>query len=168
MLIKIVGGFLIVLGTSILGFSASGVNYKRHKNLVKFITGLTAMENEISYTKKPIDEVLIKVSEVIDFKEIFLTTAKMSDEVSLKNRWKRAVLKDSKKLGFTKEDVETILLLGGELGMTDREGQIKNIKHVKKLVDVLQKDAKDEYFKQSKLLKGLGVSVGLFLVILLM
>ena len=168
MLVKIVGGILIVLGTSMLGFSASGRNYKRHKNLLKFITGLTAMENEINYTKKPIDEVLKRVSEIIDFREIFLTTAKISDEISLKKRWERAVLEDYKKLYFKKEDVETILLLGGELGMTDREGQIKNIKHIKKLVDVLQKEAKDEYFRQSKLLKGLGVSVGLFLVILLM
>ena len=92
----------------------------------------------------------------------------MSNEIPLKRRWERAVLEDYKKLYLKKEDVETILLLAGELGMTDREGQIKNIKHVKKLVDVLQKEAKDEYFKQSKLLKGLGVSVGLFLVILLM
>lgn len=168
MLVKIVGGILIVLGTSILGFSASMMNYKRHKNLIKIIVGLTAMENEISYTKKPIDEVLKRVSEIIDFKEIFLTTAKMSNEIPLKRRWESAVLEDYKKLYLKKEDVETILLLAGELGMTDREGQIKNIKHVKKLTEVLQKEAKDEYFKQSKLLKGLGVSVGLFLVILLM
>ena len=43
---------MIVLGTSVLGFSASQKNYKRHKNLVNFLTGLNAMENEIRYTKK--------------------------------------------------------------------------------------------------------------------
>lgn len=168
MLFKITGGVLIILGTSILGFLASGVNYRRHKNLVRFLLGLNAMENEIRYTKNPIDDVLKRVSDITGFEEIFMTATELCDGISIKKRWERAVLKDSKKLCFKKEDIEIILLLGGELGMTDREGQIKNIEHIKKLVRALEKEAKEEYIGQSKLLKGLGVSIGLFLVILLM
>lgn len=168
MFFKLTGSVLILLGTSIWGFSYSNIYYKRHKNLMRFIVCLTAMENEISFTKQPIEAVLKRVSDITEFKEIFLTASNLSCEMPIKKRWELAVLKDSKRLYFKKCDTEIISMLGGELGMTDRDGQIKNIRHIKKLTENLESEAKEEYQKQSKLLKGLGVSVGLFLVILLL
>ena len=58
-------------------------------------------------------------------------------------------------------------MFGHELGMTDREGQLKIIDNLLSNLRTSITDAKEEYDKKSKLQKGLGISLGLFAIIIL-
>ena len=77
------------------------------------------------------------------------------------------MLTDSPLLNLKKEDSEILIMLGHELGMTDREGQLKIIDNLLSSLNTLQTNAKEEYDKKSKLQKGLGISLGLFAIIIL-
>ena len=166
MICKIIGSALIICGTTVFGLSRALLLYKRYKSLLKISSGLTVMENEINYTCDCIDTILCRISSIIEMNEIFYNTSAMSRDIPLKQRWKTAVEQDAASLRLTKHDCEIISLLGGELGMTDRSGQLKNIDHIKSLIDIQTSEAKQEYDNQAKMIRGLGITAGIFLVII--
>ncbi len=166
-MIRFIGAALILVSTSVWGFLNSMIPYKRYKNLIKIIAALNAMKNEIRFSSDYIDNVLIKVSLITDFDMIFKTAANIDKALPISARWKKALQEDASSLHLSKEDYEVLAMLGAELGMTDREGQLKNIENTISMLEVLQNSAKEDYENMSKLKKGLGVSVGLFAVIIL-
>lgn len=165
---KFFGAILILVSAFIWGYLSSLVPYKRYKSLLKINAGLLAMENEIRYSSDYIDSILIKVSKITDFDKLFLTCAESDKTLSLSERWRNSVIKDSVPLHLSKEDCEILIMLGAELGMTDREGQLKNIENTTTILKSMQKNAKEEYQKLSKLKKSLGITIGLFIVIMLL
>ncbi len=165
---KFFGAILILISAFIWGYLSSLTPYKRYKSLLKINSGLLAMENEIRYSSDYIDNILIKVSKIIDFDKLFLTCAEFDKTLSLSDRWKNSVLKDSIPLHLSKEDCEILIMLGAELGMTDRDGQLKNIENSISMLKTMQTNAKEEYQKMSKLKKSLGITIGLFVVIMLL
>ena len=167
-MIKYIGAMLIFASTYYWGFRSSLIPYKRYKNLMKINSGFLAMKNEIRYSGDYIDEVLLKTGKVIDFKKIFLTAAQMDKMLPIRKRWEEAVILDSPSLYFNNDDIEILNMFSQELGMTDREGQIKNIEHTVELIKHNINSAKEEYDNMSKLKKGLGISAGLFAIILLL
>ena len=165
---KLTGAILILVSAFLWGYFSSLIPYKRYKSLLKINAGLLALENEIRYSSDYIDNILSKVSRTIDFDKLFLTCAKTDKTLSISQRWKKSVLEDSSSLFLSKEDCEILIMLGAELGMTDREGQLKNIENSISLLKSMQECAKEEYHKMSKLKKSLGITLGLFVVIMLL
>ena len=168
MIFKIAGSVMIVYGTGLYGFLKAMRPHKRYKGLLKIDTALGVMENEINFSNALIDDVLINAAKASGTSEIFTTCAEASGDLPVSTRWREAVLKDKDRLCLTNEDCQTIIMLSGELGMTDRVGQIKNIRHVREIIKGHINEAYEEYMKESKMLKGLGIGIGLFLVILLL
>lgn len=165
---KFVGAILILVSAFIWGYLSSLTPYRRYKSLLKINAGLLAMENEIRYSSDYIDNILIKVSKIIDFDKLFLTCAESDKTLSLSERWRNSVTEDSVPLHLSKEDCEILIMLGAELGMTDREGQLKNIENTISMLKSMQINSKEEYQKLSKLKKSLGITLGLFVVIMLL
>ena len=165
---KFVGALLIFSSTTILGFKSSLIPLKRYRNLYKISNCLNTMKNEIRYSSDFIDEILIKVSKINDFPFLFKSTAEIDKKIPISSRWKKAVTADAPLLKLNKEDCESLIIFGQELGMTDREGQLKIIENILSTLDTLQQNAKEDYDKKSKLQKGLGISLGLFAIIILM
>lgn len=164
---KFVGALIIFVSSTLWGLEKALIPLKRYKNLTKIIAFLNAAENEIRFTSDFIDDIFLKVSKIIDFDYIFKTTASCDKSLSLCERWKKAVFEDSPALFLTKEDSEVLIMLGAELGMTDRDGQIKNIENTLCTLEAFRQEAKENYEKTAKLKRGLGISVGLAAIILL-
>ncbi len=164
---KLLGSMLILISSFLWGYMSSLKPYKRYKNLLKISQGLMAMENEIRYSSDYIDVVLKRVANTIGFDKLFLSCASYDNSLPISKRWKQSVLNDYKSLELTDADCEILFMLGAELGMTDREGQLKNIENSVGLLKVLQESAKEEYEKMSRLKKGIGITLGLFAVIIL-
>lgn len=146
---------------------SSQIPYKRYKNLLKIISCLNTMKNEIRFSQDYIDDVLIKVSKICEFNFIFKTATTFDKTLPVSKRWKQALICDAPSLKLSSQDFEALISFGAELGMTDREGQLRNIENTMSILNTLQVSAKDEYEKMSKLKKGLGLSLGLFTIILL-
>ena len=168
MIYKLMGAIFIISGTSVYGFVRAMKPYRRYKMLTKIDTALSLMINEISFTNSCIDDIFRHISESAGVDGIFKTTAQMSKDISLCERWLRSIKTDSDRLYLKKEDCEALSVLGSELGMTDRKGQIKNIEHTRIGIRTLINEAHEEYLRESKMMKGLGILSGLFFVILLL
>lgn len=165
---KLLGAVLIIASTSFYGYYLSLIPLKRHKNLVKILSGIEILENEIAFSKDVIDEIFFKIAALIDCDCIFKTAAERKDEECLSMRWRRAVYTDREKLCFKMSDCEIISMLGAELGITDVEGQIKNILHIKELLKKQIEESLEEKKKASRLYKSMGVALGVFTSVLLM
>ena len=165
--IKFVGAGIIFISSLFWGFKSSLTPYKRYKNLIKINSCLNTMKNEIRFSSDYIDDVLIRVAKISEFDYLFKTATALYKSIPISERWKKAVTCDAPLLHLSKEDTETLKMFGLELGMTDREGQLKNIENTMSMLETLQSEAKEDYDKTSRLRKGLGVSVGLFTIILL-
>jgi stage III sporulation protein AB len=125
-------------------------------------------EVKISYSLETIPEIFNEIS--IKIKG---TAGKIfSDTVNNINKgmvageaFENAVYSNSNELN--KEDIKSIATLGKLLGSTDVEGQINQIKLVKKFIDVQINDAIESKNKNAKMYQKLGVIIGLVIVIIL-
>ena len=164
---KIIGAILTVAGCALYGYKRAEIPNKRYKNLVYFNQGLAVLENQLKFSNNRIDRILFEVADVTGFNKIFKTCAEDVSQKPISKKWCNAVEKDVVSLFFTKSDEEIIMMLSQELGMTHREGQIKNINRIRCLIEENIKIAREEYFREAKMIKGLGLMAGLFLAIML-
>lgn len=165
---KLLGAVFIIASTSIYGYCLSLIPAKRYKNLVKILSGIEILENEITFSKDTIDEIFIKIATLIECDCIFRTVTQRNKGECLFKGWKRAVFQDKEKLCLKASDCEVISMLGAELGITDVQGQIKNILHIKELLKKQIEESLDEKKRTSRLYKSMGVALGVFAAVLLM
>ncbi|NLW22397.1 MAG: stage III sporulation protein AB [Tissierellia bacterium] len=172
-LIKIVGGLLIILSTSLIGFCYGNRYSKRMNNLIYMEQCLKILETEIVYGAVPLPEALSnvykkgnkKVSFVFEDIKNHLLEDKTGD---IYQSFKSVAGTLNEKLDFTKEDVEIFLSLGRVLGSSDRQDQEKNFKLILNQIAILEKEAKLERDKNEKMYKNLGILAGIAIVIILL
>lgn len=164
-MLKIAGIVLILTGTALFGYGTAAIPKKRYKNLLRTENGLKILESEIEYGAGFIDDILTDVSKSIGMEEIFGATAKIRDK-PISKRWHEAVVTDCKKLFLSEEDMQILLMLSPELGMTDKKSQVKAVEHIKKLISRQIPDAREEYLTKAKLSKSMGIVGGLFLIVI--
>lgn len=167
MAVKLFGAVLIIISGAVCGFLRSQIPCRRYKSLRAVYTCLEILENEIDFSLDSIGRIFMRISKLCEMEYIFKTAVELDEEMTVGQRWKRAVDKDSEAMCLKKEDCEIIKLLSQELGTCGREEQIKNIRHVKALLDKQIITAEEDYKKSAKLYKSLGVSGGIFIAILL-
>ena len=68
---------------------------------------------------------------------------------------------------LTDGDREILVMLGAQLGMTDRENQYKNICCTKNLIDKQYEQARQIRERTSRLYEGGGILAGAFAILLL-
>lgn len=171
MLFKFIYSIIIVICSSLLGFIFANTYIERSKLLNATLSTLQMLETEIVYGATPIPIIMQKVGKKSnkDIKNIFLHAGNLLslnlgqtfDEV-----WYRAVSQESKDTYFSKEDIDLLLSLGKNLGISNTEDQMKHIR-------LLQEEFKRQYElalieqgKNVKLFKNLGFLLGIAIVII--
>ena len=82
--------------------------------------------------------------------------------------WNNGILKFKDTLCLTNEDAKILQTLSAELGITDKENQIKNIHYILSLLKTAETDAEEKYKSLSGLYRNISMSAGVVFVILLM
>lgn len=168
MLIKLLGGILIFSGCTIWGFLKSENLKKREQSLINIKTALTLLEGEIIFSTHHLKYAFQRISKLTECGDIFLNAAQKIGEMSAGEAWNTAILYNQKQLALTSEDCDILNILSSGLGTSDREQQIKNIRHVSSLLENAIKDASEDYKKSAKLYQSMGILGGLFITILLL
>ncbi|MCF6460086.1 stage III sporulation protein AB [Clostridium sp. Cult3] len=170
--LKFAGGTLVLLSSSLMGFSYGKKYSNRLNNLIYMEQCIKILETEIVYGAVPLPEALLNVYNKGNKKVSFIFK-EIRDHI-LNNRVEdvyysffhvRHILKES--LYFKQQEIEIFLSLGRILGASDREDQEKNFKLILNQIILLEKEAKLERDKNEKMFKNLGVLIGLAIVIIL-
>ena len=167
MLTKLIGGCLILLGGTCLGFLKSSELSRREKSLRDIKTALSILESEIVLSSNHLKDAFLKISRLCACRGLFSDAAKTMGDCGIDRAWQDAVEQNKKGLCLSESDAEILKILSSRLGMSDKEQQKKNIRHVETLLDMAITNAHAEYQNSAKLYRSMGFLGGLFVVMLL-
>ncbi len=167
MLYKWLGGGMIVMATTLAGFMKARTLSGRVASLIRLKTALSVLESEISFSANNLKTAFSRIERTVDTYGLFAEAGEGITRNGVEQAWKDAVDSRKKALCLTEQDAELLKTLAAELGMTDRENQIKNIRRVSTLLDTAAHQAQAEYNQTAKLYRSGGIMAGLLFVILL-
>lgn len=167
MLIKLIAGCAIVGVSWFFGRRMSQNLKVRTDSLEMFCRALVLLESEITFSASSLDIAIKNIAKSIGESDIFLYIAKRIPEIGARGAWCEGIKKYRKNLCLTDEDVRILLSLSGELGITDRENQVKIICYVAELLKRAQNEAQEKFLSYSKLYTNVSVGIGAIFAILL-
>lgn len=145
----------LVLISTIIGYRYSNKLAKRKKILQNFLSLLDSVYTKITYSSSSLAEI---------FNDSFLEY-EFDDTVSFSNQWEKMLL--GYKNILSDEDIKLLSDFSKELGNTDVDGQINNIRLYQGLLNESIENAKEDIEKKSRLYTTLGFSIGMTLSIIL-
>lgn len=172
MLLKITGIILIIIAGALFGYSLCDDYLERIYCLESIKRALFILRGEIKHNNSSIYEALenIEVSNnnVMNFISGVIKEYKYKKS-SLWEAWEKGITDCFEKSpGLKKEEIKIIQEFGRNLGITDRETQLKNIDECVKEMEESITDLKNDKKEKCKLYKTLGVLSGLFISIVLL
>lgn len=170
MLLKIVGSLIVLVSSSLLGYSHAKTYAKRPQELKILQSLLQIFENEISFLSNVLEEAFLKVHKCTDSSvSVFFGAAvkNLNEGFCADEAWTKAVKDNISKTNLNSEDENIIISFGKMLGSSDLEGQIKNIRLTVNHLKIQEQKAEDMKVKNEGMYKNLGVLGGLAIIILL-
>ena len=162
-MLRLIGGFMIIIGGSAVGFLKANALKKRADAIGKIVTGLNLLETNIGYGRKTLKDALSDIGKSQEI-GLFSETAGCMDKYGIKKALFSALSEeDSLKDG----DKTPIRELGENLGMTDGESQIKAIKRSVAVLLEQKAEAEEEYRRLGKLYREGGVLGGILGAVIL-
>lgn len=163
-MLKLSGALLIISACGIWGFLRSKNLRKRSENLLRIMSSLTLLENEISYGQKDIKGALLSIGTIEEL-PFFTEIAEKIGAFSIHKSFDSAISKCD--MGLLKCDKQILLEFSQSLGALDAASQIKSIAHTRELLRKVQEEAYDEYKKYGRLYRNIGILLGIFLSLIL-
>lgn len=160
---KVVLAIILFALCSWTGFYKSNCIKARYQNLCHMKAALSNLKIQISFFGYDIAHALSLAAKNTSIEVLFKKAAVMVEKSGAQKAWNEATDEYFKELLFEEEDLMVIKMLAQKLGMTDSEGQIKNIDGVCAMLDTNIADAKSKKEKYSSLYLRGGVLVGVFL-----
>lgn len=154
-MIKLILCIVVVLSSTLVGFSFSSRLSSRKSILEAFVIELKNCATQIRYSSGDLSQI---------FSNNFMSYS-FSDSKPFYQQWTDMLSTYSKVL--TKKDIEVLTDFAHTLGTCDIAGEINNIELHIEMLNAQITDAQSQITTKSKLYKTLGVSLGLVVAILL-
>ena len=173
MFLKIFGASLILFAAYFYGYNISSVYHKRVCQMEEILLGLEMFLAEVNYGLTPLPQAFIYIGSRLKrpVGDLFLDSAALmqkSKGLSARECWLKALKKNLDALELPREGMELVDRLGHLWGKGDKNGQLKQIALIQELLRQALREARNEYQKNDKLWKYLGLLGGLTLVIFLL
>jgi len=171
MFVKIIGGSIVIMASSILGFALARDCSRRPNELRTLQAMLQMLENEIAFLSNLLSVAFSNISNsnknpVADIFSSTVNNLKASN-MNASEAWTLAVKEVKYKISLNNEDREILINFGKMLGNSDSEGQIKNIRLTLNQLKLQEQKAEVNKNKNETMYKTLGVLGGIALVIML-
>ncbi|MDD4729960.1 MAG: stage III sporulation protein SpoIIIAB [Dysgonamonadaceae bacterium] len=172
MWLKIMGGIMVVVSSSMIGFIVAGNYRHRPKVLRDLQVALSMLESEINYGHSPLPDALKSVSKKCEKNVAALFTIAATNVLSREGltageAWEKSLKEFYSNSYIANNDYEILIAFGKYLGSTDKEDQIKNIRLTLNNLRQQEMASIEEKQKNEKLWKYLGVLSGLMIFLLL-
>lgn len=171
-MLKLLGSILIITATTGIGYT-TGRDLKIRLEHLRYIKKLMLMlRGEIKYLKAPLGEAFLSVSKrarqpfSLFFERIALEIESLSCE-SFYAIWCKYIDEELSKIKLNKKDCQTLKRVGEHLGYMDKEMQLGMIDLYVEQLDEEIKVAKESNDEKIKVYRCLGITVGLFAVLII-
>lgn len=170
-MIRIIGALMIIVGCGVAGLIVARTIAQRPKYLQNMSFALQLLETEIEYGRTSLAEAGQQIAAqtnppVKGFFNIFSQNLHDTQGMSAAEAWEQA-LDVLLQAGMTKNDVEMIGQLGGILGRSDVQDQLKHINLLQKRLNSASDQAEFDRVRNERLWNYLGFCVGALVVLLL-
>lgn len=166
---KYVGMCCILIACIWTGQYYSAAAIRRIRALEQVLLLLNAVQNELSYCRTPVRELLHRLTLRGEFSELpFLHVCNRmcEQEIPFPQAWSASLQKRSAAGPLRREDIGLLLAFGSQLGTTDLNGQISLCQLYVRLFEERLVRAREWKSKYAKLYMSLGVLGGLLAWIL--
>jgi len=172
MWLKLIGGIMVVLSSSMIGFIIAG-NFKNRPNILRNLqVALSMLESEINYGHLPLPQALKSISKKCD-KNVAELFAQVAQNLSSRNgltaneSWEKSLKEFFSNSYIVQNDYEILMAFGKYLGSTDKQDQIKNIRLALNNLRQQEISSIQEKEKNEKMWRYLGVLSGIMIFLLL-
>lgn len=171
MLIKLLGGLLVIGTCTAMGNLVASNITRRPRQLVGLQEALAFLETEIDYGT-PLPEALARVASLAAgparrIAGLAAESLSGGDGVSAGKAWESAVGAVFPESALREQDREALLVLGPFLGLSHRQDQLRHIRGTLDRLKALEKVARGEEERHLRLVRYLGFLGGLVVVLVL-
>ncbi|MDI9568456.1 MAG: stage III sporulation protein SpoIIIAB [Bacillota bacterium] len=171
-MLKLTGALLIIGACGLLGNDIARAYAQRPRLLRSLQTALQLLETEINYGATPLPAALKLVATAGDpqIAPFFLSVRALLLEPGgkgLVEAWKRGLEELKYYTVLTERDLEPLAALGGILGGSDRQDQVKHLQLAREQLKGAEKGAREACSKIERMWRYLGFLLGTMLVLTL-
>lgn len=171
-MLKLVGVFVVLLGSTALGIYKSSQYVSRLNNLYEIKKAFLYIQGEIRYMNTPMAETMEAVAGRMkgSLRKFFHDTAielEKRDAIAFSRVWDVSVKKNISKDILEKEAVDELLGIGSQLGCLDLKAQERVIDYFLEKWEILIERRQKEKNNRLKLYYMCGIMGGLLTVIIL-
>ena len=168
---KLIGAFLVIAAGGMAGWVYSALLKKRLTILRGLIQSFQWLETEIGYASLPLGEAFLRISTRVpeEIRLLFTTfTTGLNSRAGLTadEAWQQSLTEHREALPLKAEDWALLADFGRTLGTTDRENQVTAIRQTLERLKHQAGDAEEEYRKNERLYRYLGIAGGALVVLL--
>lgn len=172
MITKTAGICLVLFSSTAIGFWCSGRLKERIEELETIRRLLLMLRGEIKYTRSTLTEAFGTIGRRLrePYGSLLLNTADAMEQMqgqTLSQIWEQCVEEALKESALTKEDKEKLIHLGSQLGYLDTEMQLSTIELYLEQTQEEIKNAAENFKRNGRLYRTMGIMAGIFLVILM-
>lgn len=172
MILKIIGGLMILAACSLSGIAAANRYSFRPKDIRRFRSSVQMLETEIIYGCTPLPQAFNNISMKVEgplekFYSMISEDLYVGNSYSLDDTWSKGADKLFHETRLKGTDRDLIAEFGKVLGSSDREDQKKHFELFYIQLKQHEEMAEEERSKNEKMYKTLGILSGLVIFILL-
>jgi len=169
-MLKLTGCLLVFISCSILGFMKAASYKARSRELENILEIIKLLELEISYRKEPLAKTFQKSAALKPcwFSRVLRECSEaLKQQQPLQEAWCSAVDRHEKESPLIASDMEILKDLALGLGKSDTAGQSRLLEPVMLRLQQQLRNAREQETKQGKMYRGLGLSAGIVIVIMI-
>lgn len=172
MILKILGAVLVIVATSLIGMEFAARFERRKRSIADFIAALTMLESEISFTLAPLHQAFASIARQLESRPVGAFFEELSSQleqnsIQVQKTWTNILKKRESQLYLSKSDLEILAAFATNLGKTDRDNQMKSIRHTLAQLELQREQAEQACIKNKKMYQSFGVLSGILIAILL-
>lgn len=169
-MIKLTGCVLIFISSCLLGSMKAATYKSRTRELENILELIKLLELEISYRKEPLEKTFRKVASQKScwFSTVLAGSAEALNRLQrLHEAWQEALENAWGKSPLDSRDMEILRDMALGLGRSDAEGQSRILEPAALRLKTRLDQAREQEAKQGRMYRGLGISAGVVIVIMI-
>lgn len=172
MLIKTIGGVLVILTTSVWGYAAAERVKNGYDQLLYLQKLLYSLRGEILYARSYLGEAFWQIGQKAKspYREWLLGLCSQMEEAAngtFASMWEANTKTSLKDSGLSESEILRLAAFGNQLGIADAEMQVKTLDLYLEELRISMEEMREEMRTKIRLCHCLGVMSGIFITVLL-